>query len=46
VTDDYDLGAPKPDLEGIVRFLCEEREFSKDRVEAALDRAFRTPSLW
>jgi flap endonuclease-1 len=46
VTDDYDLGAPKPDLEGIVRFLCEERGFSKDRVEAALDRAFRTPSLW
>jgi flap endonuclease-1 len=46
VTDDYDLTAAKPDLEGIVRFLCVEREFSKDRVEAALDRAFRTPSLW
>ena len=46
VTDDYDLKAAKPDLDGIVRFLCGEREFSKDRVEAALDRAFRTPSLW
>ena len=46
VTDDYDLTTAKPDLEGIIRFLCEEREFSKDRVEAALDRAFRTPSLW
>jgi flap endonuclease-1 len=46
VTDDYDLSEAKPDLEGIVRFLCKEREFSKDRVQAALDRAFRTPSLW
>jgi flap endonuclease-1 len=46
VTDDYDLAPSKPDLDGIVRFLSGEREFSQDRVQAALDRAFRTPSLW
>ena len=29
-----------PDLDGIVHFLCEEREFSRERVNGALERAF------
>jgi hypothetical protein len=29
-----------------VKFLCEEREFSADRVRSALDRAFRERTLW
>ena len=40
VTDNYSLTFAAPDREGIIRFLCEEREFSKDRVTAALERAF------
>lgn len=27
--------------EGIIRFLCDEREFSRERVTAALERAFQ-----
>lgn len=40
VTDDYSITFTAPDREGIVRFLCEEREFSRERVTAAIDRAF------
>jgi flap endonuclease-1 len=40
VTDDFRIDASKPDFGGIVRFLCDEREFSRERVEAALRRAF------
>jgi flap endonuclease-1 len=29
-----------PDVDGIFKFLCEEREFSRERVLAALDRAW------
>jgi len=29
-----------PDAEGIRRFLCEDREFSRERVDSALERAF------
>ena len=46
VTDAFDLEPAKPDRDGIVSFLCEEREFSRPRVIAALDRAFREPTLW
>jgi flap endonuclease-1 len=45
-TDDYDLTTRKPDRDGIVEFLCREREFSTERVTAALERAFPQPSLW
>jgi flap endonuclease-1 len=38
VTDDFTVAAVDPDLYGIVRFLCDEREFGRDRVTAALDR--------
>src|SRR5262245_37480041 len=34
VTDDYSIDFKQPDLDGIVRFLCEEREFSRERVTA------------
>lgn len=30
----------KPDFDAVVKFLCEEREFSRERVQSALDRAF------
>lgn len=45
VTDRFDLAPLEPDLEGIVRFLCEEREFSRERVAAAIDRTFRARPL-
>jgi flap endonuclease-1 len=40
VTDDYVLENGACDVDGIVRFLCEERVFSQERVRAALQRAF------
>jgi flap endonuclease-1 len=46
VIDIVDAPATAPDIDGIVNFLCEEREFSRERVSAALDRAFREPTLW
>jgi flap endonuclease-1 len=48
VTDDYDVKFKPPDLDGIVRFLCDEREFSRERVTAALERTYgsrRLPGL-
>jgi flap endonuclease-1 len=42
VTDDYDVEFAKPDLDGLVRFLCDEREFSRERVMAALKRAYES----
>jgi flap endonuclease-1 len=46
VTDDFDVRQEEPDLPGIRRFLCDEREFSHDRVAAALERTFRERTLW
>ena len=46
VTDAFDIRQAEPDLDGIVRFLCEEREFSRERVSAAIERTFRERSLW
>jgi flap endonuclease-1 len=46
VTDMFDVQPSEPDLDGVVRFLCEEREFSRERVSAALQRTFRERSLW
>jgi flap endonuclease-1 len=45
VTDAFDVRPFEPDLDGIVRFLCDEREFARDRVTAAIDRTFRERSL-
>ena len=41
VTDDYTLEPGPCDADGIVRFLCQERVFSEQRVRAALARAFK-----
>ena len=46
VTDDYDLTFGEPDFAAIVDFLCGDREFSEQRVTAALERAFRERTLW
>lgn len=46
VTDVFDREQREPDLAGIVRFLCDEHEFGRDRVNAALERTFRERSLW
>jgi flap endonuclease-1 len=46
VTDDFSVETKEPDLDGIVRFLCDEREFSRERVSAALQRAFGERRLW
>jgi flap endonuclease-1 len=40
VHDDYDIRFTPPDIDGVVRFLCGEREFSRERVTAALERAY------
>lgn len=40
VTDDYSIEVKPPDRDGIIRFLCDGREFSRERVAAAIDRAF------
>jgi hypothetical protein len=46
VTDTFDAAPTEPDLDGIFRFLCDEREFSRERVGAAIKRAFRERTLW
>ena len=46
VTDTYDVQLGEPDFAAIVEFLCTEREFSKERVTAALDRAFAERTLF
>jgi flap endonuclease-1 len=40
VTDDYRIEYGRPDVDAVLRFLCDDREFSRDRVQAALERAF------
>ena len=46
VTGDYEMAFNEPDVDGIVRFLCEERQFSRERVTEALARAFPPPRLF
>jgi flap endonuclease-1 len=40
VSDDYDVRPRECDVDGVVRFLCDEHAFGRDRVVAALERAF------
>ena len=40
VTDDYQVQPDRCDGSGVVRFLCDERVFSEQRVRAAMLRAF------
>jgi len=46
VTDAYDVRFGEPDFSGVTDFLCAAREFSKERVTAALERAFSERTLW
>jgi len=46
VTDDYQMEFTDPDIDAIVRFLCDDRQFARDRVTAALERAFPPPKLF
>jgi flap endonuclease-1 len=45
VTDEYQIEFGEPDPDAVVHFLCEERQFSRDRVTDALARAFPPPRL-
>jgi flap endonuclease-1 len=38
VTDNYKLAWRDPDIEGVVDFLCRERDFSEERVRKALQK--------
>jgi len=38
VTDNYKIEWKEPDVEGVVAFLCGERDFSEDRVRKALEK--------
>ena len=40
VTDEYSIQFGRPDVDGVIKFLCEERIFSRERVTTALERAF------
>ncbi|WP_048148770.1 flap endonuclease-1 [Palaeococcus ferrophilus] len=38
VTDEYELKWSEPDEEGILKFLCDEHDFSEERVRHGLER--------
>jgi flap endonuclease-1 len=38
VTDDYEFSWSKPDLDQVYNILCEQHQFKKDRVDAALKK--------
>ena len=38
VTDNYNVKFEEPDMEKIIEFLCEEHDFSKERVEKAAEK--------
>ncbi|MEM3463942.1 MAG: flap endonuclease-1 [Candidatus Bathyarchaeia archaeon] len=38
VTDNYKIEWKEPDVEGVVNFICRERDFSEDRVKKALEK--------
>jgi flap endonuclease-1 len=38
VTDKYDLSWKEPNVEGIIDFLCHQKEFSEERVKKSLDK--------
>lgn len=38
ITDDYSINMKKPDIDEILTFLCDERDFSPERVEKAAIR--------
>jgi flap endonuclease-1 len=46
VHDRYSVEPGQCDVDGVVRFLCDERAFGRDRVLAALERAFGSGRLF
>jgi flap endonuclease-1 len=38
VTDNYKIKWEEPDVEGVIDFICRERDFSEDRVRKALEK--------
>ncbi|MEM2995088.1 MAG: flap endonuclease-1 [Candidatus Bathyarchaeia archaeon] len=38
VTDNYKIEWKEPDVEGVVDFICRERDFSEDRVRKAVEK--------
>ena len=46
VRDDYRVESGRCDVDGVVHFLCDEHEFRRDRVMAALERAFGSRTLF
>jgi len=41
VTDKYKVEWKEPDVEGVINFICRERDFSEDRVRKALEKMQR-----
>lgn len=41
VTDNYRIEWREPDIEGVVKFLCDEKDFSEERVRKALSEAVK-----
>ena len=46
VSDAGAIAFGEPDTDGIVKFLCDDRQFSRERVTDALARAFPPPRLF
>lgn len=46
VTDRYEIAFRDCDVDGVVRFLCDEHAFGRDRVLAALERVSASPRLF
>jgi flap endonuclease-1 len=46
VRDDYRVESGRCDVDGVVHFLCDGHEFRRDRVMAALERAFGSRTLF
>jgi flap endonuclease-1 len=38
VTDDYQIVWKEPDMEGVIDFICRQRDFSEDRVRKAIEK--------
>jgi len=38
VTDNYELAWKEPNIEGLIKFMCGERDFSEDRVRKAFEK--------
>lgn len=45
VSDVFEVRQSQPDIDNLVRFLCDEHEFGRERVMAAIERTFRERPL-